>query len=370
MNLNKVFDKLTHLMKDNEIDLLIVGPSSELEYLTGLNPLVDERFKALFIFADKRYFYIAPELYYEETRELLGKDVDIFKWGDGEGFLTAVTKAEAKYLLSGKNIGISNGVSAVDLIDIRKVVNARFINACSVMENLRIRKTAEERDNLRKAASIADTVIPDIVKFIQPGMTEKDIKNEIERLLLEHGGQGTAFETIVASGPNSSRPHYNGDKRVIEKNDVIIMDFGCKYNGYCSDTSRTVFVGQPTEEQKKVYSIVLKANEEGERCAKEGATAEEVDAAARNVIKDAGYGQYFINRTGHGVGTAVHEGPYIKEGNKQVLEDGMAFSVEPGIYIPGKFGMRVEDIVLINDGKGEIMNKSTKDMNMLTTNRI
>jgi len=360
--LDRQIDRIVGLMDDESMNVLMLGPSSDLQYLTGLHPLVDERFKALFILSDKRYFYIAPELYYEETRQALGKDADIIKWGDSEGFLAAIEKANKKYNLNGMNIGVNDGIRAVDLIDMEAAVDAKFINGCSIMENVRIIKTDEEKDNLRKAARIADEAAGEIIKYIRPGIAEKDIKKKLEELLIEKGGQELAFDTIVASGPNSSRPHYNDDSRVIEKNDVIVLDFGCKYNGYCSDMSRTVFVGEPTEEQKKIYNIVVEANSKGEACAKQGATAEEVDLAARNVIRNAGYGEYFLNRTGHGVGTAVHEGPYIKEGNKLVLENGMAFSVEPGIYLPGKYGMRVENIVLIENGKAEILNKFTKEM--------
>ena len=355
-------DKIVHFMSDRKMDILVIGPSSDLQYLTGLKPFHDERFKALFILSDGRYFYVAPELYYEETMQTLGKDAEIFKWGDSEGFLKAINEANEKYGLEGKVIGVNDGIRAVDIIDVGNVVNAKFINGCSIIEGIRIIKTEEERDYLRKAARIADEVIPNIIKFIRPGVTEKDIKERIEKLLFEKGGEGTSFDTIVASGPNSSKPHYSDDSRVIEENDVMVLDYGCIYKGYCSDISRTIFVGEPTEEQKKVYNIILEANNKGEECARQGATAEEVDSAARNVIREAGYGQYFINRTGHGIGSGDHEAPYIKEGNKQVLKDGMAFSVEPGIYIPGKFGMRIEDIVLINDGKTEILNKATKDM--------
>jgi Xaa-Pro dipeptidase len=362
MFLNKQIDKLTNLMKAFNMDILVLGPSCDLEYITGLHPLVDERFKALFILADKRYFYIAPELYYEETREALGQNVDIIKWSDADGFITAILEAELKYELNGKTIGINDGIRAVDMIDISRHVNAVFLNGTSIVENIKLLKTHEEKECLRKAASIADKAAEEIAKYIHSGMTEKQIKDKLEELLFEYGGEEIAFETIVASGPNSSKPHYNGGSRVIEKNDVIVLDFGCRYKGYCSDISRMIFVGEPTEEQKKIYSIVVEANKRGKASAKGGVTAESVDLAARSVIKEAGYGNYFVNRTGHGIGTAVHEAPYIREGNKQILEDGMAFSIEPGIYIPGKYGMRVEDIVLINNGLGEVLNKASRDM--------
>ncbi|NLN48124.1 MAG: aminopeptidase P family protein, partial [Clostridiales bacterium] len=205
----------------------------------------------------------------------------------------------------------------------------------------------------------------EIVKFIKPGITEKDIANRLKELLIELGGESLSFDPIVASGPNSSKPHYSEDSRVIEEKDLIILDYGCKYKGYCSDISRTVFVGEPTEEQKKVYEIVLKANMEAEKAVKEGVTAHEVDATAQKVIRENGYGEYILSRTGHGIGIAVHEAPYIRQGNDQVLKTGMAFSVEPGVYIAGKFGMRVEDIVVVDGSGVNVLNKAPKEMTIV-----
>lgn len=353
---------LTNLMKNEDIDALMIGPSSDLEYFTGLNPMSDERFKALIILKDKRYFYICPELYYEETRELLGEDAHIFIWSDTDGFLKAIKEAANYYNLKNIKIGVNDAIRAIDILEIENAIKAKFFIGSGIIENVRIIKDEEEKSNLRKSAHIADEVAGEIIKFIRPGLTERDIKRKIEELFMEKGVQSLAFETIVASGPNSSKPHYNGDSRVIEEQDIIVLDFGCKYNGYCSDISRTVFVGEPTEEQKKIYDIVVKANTAAESFVKQGVTAEDVDKMARDVIKQAGYGQYFLNRTGHGIGRAVHEGPYIREGNKQVLENGMAFSIEPGIYLPGQYGMRVEDIVLIDNWSGEVLNKFIKDL--------
>ncbi|HYF74998.1 MAG TPA: M24 family metallopeptidase, partial [Candidatus Nitrosocosmicus sp.] len=231
-----------------------------------------------------------------------------------------------------------------------------------ILEKMRLQKNQEEEDFLRKAAAIADEVMGKVIAYIRPGLIERDISKKIEELFMECGGQGLSFYPIVASGPNTSRPHYNKDDRRIEEQDVIILDFGCRYNGFCSDISRTVFVGEPTEEQRKVFDIVVKANTAAEELVKPGVTAEQVDLTARNIIRDAGYGHCFLNRTGHGIGMAVHEGPYIKEGNTQILEPGMTFSVEPGIYIAGRFGMRVEDIVLVTENGKEVLNKYTKDI--------
>jgi Xaa-Pro dipeptidase len=356
---------LARLMSGESLDALIIGPNTDLTYLTGLNPLSDERFKALVILKDGRFFHICPELYYEETREALGTSTDIFVWSDGDGFLGAVQAADHSYHLDHMTIGVNDAVRAVDLLSLGTVITATFVIGSTVLEQIRVSKDQEEKDFLRTAARIADATLTEVLPFIHAGVVERDIKKKIGELFAAKGASELAFETIVASGPNSSRPHYTGGDRVITDHDVIVLDFGCRYHGYCSDTSRTVFVGEPTEEQCKIYEIVLQANLAGERAARAGVTAGEVDKAARDVIKAAGYGANFLNRTGHGIGMADHEAPYIKEGNPMVLQEGMAFSVEPGIYLAGRFGMRVEDIVLIDGGKAEILNISRKDMIVL-----
>ncbi len=358
---NKV-NEITGYMKEAGIDALCIGANSDMEYLTGLTPLSDERFKALVILGDGRHFSICPELYYEETRQVLGEDAPILVWSDAEGFLKAIDEANRLYGLEGANIGVNEEIRAVDIIDMQRTVNVSFVNGSGIMEKVRQIKDEDEGKRLKKAALIADQVAEEIVGFIRPGLTEGDIRKKIEELFMEKGADGLAFTPIVASGPNSSKPHYNDDRRVIEERDIIVLDFGGRHGGYCSDMSRTIFIGKPTREQEEIYNIVLSANTEAEGYARQGVTAGDVDRKARDVIREAGYGQYFINRTGHGIGMAVHEAPYIKEGSGTVLENGMAFSVEPGIYLPGRFGMRIEDIVLVENGEGRVLNRFTKEM--------
>jgi Xaa-Pro dipeptidase len=353
--------ELSKSLKALELEAMIIGPSSDLEYLTGLNFHPDERFKALFVLADDSYFCIMPELYYEEAREKLGTEADIYVWSDSEGFLPAVNRAAREYSIGDMPIGVNDGVRAVDILDIKADTGIDFINTSNILEGIRLIKSSEEQEFLKKAAEIADYVMGKVIEYIRPDMLERDINKKVEELFLEKGCE-LAFHSIVASGPNTSRPHYNKDDRKIEQQDIIILDIGCRYNGYCSDISRTVFVGQPTVEQIEIFDIVVKANENAEMLVAPGVPAEAVDLAARNIIKNAGYGQYFLNRTGHGIGMAVHEGPYIKEGNKEILEPGMTFSVEPGIYIAGKYGMRVEDIVLVTEKGREVLNKFSKKM--------
>ena len=358
-------NELARLMRAESMDALIVGPNTDLTYLAGLSPFLDERFKSLVILKDGHFFHICPELYYEETREALGPETDIFVWSDTDGFLKAADAANHSYHLDHMTIGINDAVRAVDLLSLGSVVTATFVVADRVLEQLRVCKSAEERDFLRMAARIADEVAAEILPSIHPGTTEQEVKKKIGELFAAKGTPELAFETIVASGPNSSRPHYMGGSRVITDHDVVVLDFGCRYHGYCSDTSRMVFVGEPTEEQRKVYEIVLQSNLAGERAARAGVTAGDVDKASRDVITAAGYGSNFLNRTGHGIGMADHEAPFIKQGNPMVLQEGMAFSVEPGICLAGRFGMRVEDIVIIDQGKAEVLNKSRKDITIL-----
>jgi Xaa-Pro aminopeptidase len=179
------------------------------------------------------------------------------------------------------------------------------------------------------------------------------------------GAEGVAFETLVASGPNSALPHHRAGGRKIDRGDVVILDYGCRVGGYCSDITRTVVCGKATEEVKKVYEVVRRAQERGVKAVKKGAEAKEIDRAARSEIDGAGYGEYFIHRTGHGIGIDVHEEPYIVEGNALLLEEGMAFSVEPGIYIPGRFGVRIEDIVVVGMDGAERMNNAGHSLEVL-----
>lgn len=364
----KYLEKLIALMNEVSIDAMFIAPSEDLEFLMEFSPHMDERFQGLFVTNDNRLFYIVPQLNREEIQGVLGNDGSVFDWGDGEGFLGVLTKAFEDYNLLGKTIGVNGTARAVNMLDIKSRLDVDFKNGKPILEELRIIKTEEEIDRLREAARMADNVFDELTKFIRPGMQEKDIKNKIEELFMEMGADGLSFNPIIASGPNSSKPHYNMDSRVIEEKDIIIIDFGCKYKGLCSDMTRTVFVGDISEEEKKIYDIVNRANEAGEKAVKAGVTAKSVDEIARSIIREEGYGQHFLNRLGHGIGYSVHEAPYIKGDNERKLEKGMAFSIEPGIYLPGKFGVRIEDIVVVTEDGVEILNKATKEPVVISAN--
>lgn len=356
-------EKLTRVLADEKLDALYIGPSTDAEYIADLELFDDERVKGLMISKVGRIFAMVPLLYKEELLHALGTDVSHKIWADHEGFQGAFRAGCEELGLVGGRIAFNDGVRAVDLINMTKAVKFEFADGTATLSPLRRQKDEEELKLMRKASQIADTVMEGLSKFIKAGMTELDVKKKIAALFAENGAQGSSFSPIVAAGPGASMPHYTRDDKVIEKGDFVVIDMGCRYGRYCSDITRTFCIGEPSDEQRKIYDIVLASQKAGEAAVKRGATGQDVDRASRKVIQDAGYGEYFLNRVGHGVGIAVHEEPYMIEGNDKPLEPGNVFSIEPGIYLAGRFGVRIENLVAVKpDGTGEALNKFTRDL--------
>ncbi|HOQ00227.1 MAG TPA: aminopeptidase P family protein [Acetivibrio clariflavus] len=233
------------------------------------------------------------------------------------------------------------------------------------IELLRLIKDSEEIELIKEAVRVADEAFSHVLKFIKPGVTETEIAAEIEYYLKKHGARGPSFDTIVASGWRSSLPHGVASNRVIEHGDAVTMDFGAICNEYCSDMTRTVFVGQPKEELKKIYGIVLEAQKAGVNGAVSGLTGREIDKIARDIISDAGYGENFGHSLGHGVGIEIHEDPRLSQQGTIKMRNGMVVTVEPGIYVSGLGGVRIEDMIVINDDKPMVLTSSPKDMIIL-----
>lgn len=228
-------------------------------------------------------------------------------------------------------------------------LNCELVPASAFLHRLRQVKDEEEIGRLIDAQRIAEDALEQILKEICVGMTEKEIAARLQYLMLRGGAEKMSFDPIVASGPNGSMPHAVPTDRRIQEGDFITMDFGCVYRGYCSDMTRTVAVGHVSEEMEKVYHIVLQAQLAGIAAARAGVSGREVDAAARHVIEDAGYGAYFGHSFGHGVGVEIHEQPTASPANEKLLPVGAVISAEPGIYIPGKFGVRIEDVIVVGE---------------------
>lgn len=237
--------------------------------------------------------------------------------------------------------------------------------ASSLMTELRGSKDEEELSCMTAAQRIAEGALEQILKEIRPGMTEKEIAARLNYLMVSAGAEKTSFDTIVASGPNGSMPHAVPGMRKVREGDFITMDFGCVYKGYCSDMTRTVALGRPSDEMRNVYDIVLQAQLAGIAAAKAGVTGAAIDGAARKVIQDAGYGAYFGHSFGHSLGIDIHEAPNAAPGNDKPMPDGAVVSAEPGIYLPGKFGVRIEDVMILRPDGAQVITKAPKALLVL-----
>jgi Xaa-Pro aminopeptidase len=242
--------------------------------------------------------------------------------------------------------------------------STRFSPASELTCELRMRKDPEEIGLLRRAAAAADRVVARLEATRFSGRTERDLARQIAAMTVEEGHDDAAF-TIVASGPDAASPHHEPGSRVMGEGDTVVVDFGGSVSGYGSDTTRTFSVGEPSSEVAAAHEVLQAAQGAAVAAVRPGVPAEEIDRVAREIISTAGYGDRFIHRTGHGIGLETHEHPYIVEGNRLPLEAGMVFSVEPGIYVPGRFGMRIEDIVAVTDGGVGPLNRSSHGMRVV-----
>jgi Xaa-Pro aminopeptidase len=229
---------------------------------------------------------------------------------------------------------------------------------------LRAIKDAEELDRLAAAGAAADACFEAILGVRFAGRRETEVAADLAQLLIDHGHSQVDF-TVVGSGPNGANPHHEAGDRTIEDGDMIVLDFGGLKNGYGSDTSRTIHVGEPTEQEREVHEVVRAAQQAGFEAVKPGVPCQDIDRACRRVITEAGYGEQFLHRTGHGIGVTTHEPPYMVEGETQPLQPGMCFSIEPGIYLADRFGVRIEDIVAVTEDGGRRLNATTREMQIV-----
>ena len=255
-----------------------------------------------------------------------------------------------------------NYLSVAEFSEYEKKLHAKLIPMHKEISSFRSVKEEWELELMRQAQKITDQAFSEILGRVKPGMTEKQLQAELIYCLYKNGGEGLSFDPIVVSGPNTSLPHGVAGDRVIREGDFVTMDFGVLYKGYCSDMTRTVAVGYATEEMKKVYETVAKAQLAGIAAMKAGVTGKEVDAAARQVIANAGYGSYFGHGYGHSLGLEVHEAPNCNPSGDTVMQENMVSSAEPGIYLPGKFGVRIEDVLIFKADGSENLANSPKNL--------
>ncbi len=264
------------------------------------------------------------------------------------------------------NVGFESGTMTVDAHRrYTQELSCILTPAQPLLDDLRASKDAEELESMRRAQVITDEAFRAVLNFIRPGMTEQEIAARLVYEMLRRGGEKVSFPPIVAAGANGSKPHAVPGGTVVETGMFITMDFGCKVDGYCSDMTRTVALGQPTEEMEQVYATVLAAQKAGINAARAWVPGKEVDEAARRVIREAGYGEYFTHSFGHSLGVDIHESPNASPSEDRLLPVGAVISAEPGIYLPGRFGVRIEDVLIVKEGGCEDITQSPKDLIVL-----
>lgn len=342
--------KLQAAMKAQGLDAVALNPGSSLIYLSGLHFHLMERPTLLIVTAAGEAAIVLPEL---EKGKLMGDAAHFraFTYGDDPSTWAAAVSAVAKHLdMPGGKIGVEP--TCIRFLELEYLNNAfsgmEFVDGSVVFGTLRLTKNADEIARMKRAASIAQTALLATLKTLRAGMTEKAIANELIIQLLRAGSDpDMPFQPIVATGPNSANPHAVPTDRELQPGDLLLVDWGAGFEGYFSDITRTFTFGEVDPELVKVGAIVQAANEAGRKAGKAGLVAGIVDRAARAVIDAAGYGSCFTHRTGHGLGMEAHEPPYIFAENDLVLAEGMTFTVEPGIYLPGRGGVRIEDDVVV-----------------------
>lgn len=357
MNAKRIY----HLMKilvDNDLHAAVFNPGSNMAYLTGLNFHLSERPIVLIISQSALPLIVLPEL---EAPKLQGVDIQI----EGITYTDNPETWQKAFIQAAKAAGLSGRSVAVDENELRVLElkllesaaqGASFVSFAAGFSELRICKDETEIAFMQQAAVIAEGAFEAIQNSIIVGITEKELASELTMQLYRQGSDPELpFQLHVSSGENSANPHAMPTERILQQGDLVLFDWGARFNGYCSDITRTVALGEIDDELKHIYDVVLKANQAGRETAKNGISAGEVDKAARAVIDGYGYGKYFIHRLGHGLGMMGHEPPYIFAGNNLVLKTGMVHTIEPGIYLPGKGGVRIEDDVVITDNGCELL---------------
>ncbi|MFE4450338.1 M24 family metallopeptidase [Streptomyces sp. NPDC056796] len=339
---------------------VLVAPGPDMVHLTGYRPTADtERLTLLVLRAGHDPVLVVPALEAADAERAAGSPaLTLRDWTDAANpyTLTAgLLDAEGRF-------GISDNAWALHLLALHKLLpGTSYASLTDVLPMLRAVKDTAELERLAAAAAAADATYEQILKVRFSGRRESDVAADLAALLLGHGHSQVDF-TVVGSGPNGADPHHEAGDRVIERGDMVVLDFGGLKHGYGSDTSRTVHVGEPTAEEQRVHDVVREAQEAGCGAVRPGAACQDIDRAARAVITEFGYGERFIHRTGHGIGVTTHEPPYMIEGEEQPLVPGMCFSVEPGIYLPGRFGVRIEDIVTVTESGGRRLNTTAREL--------
>ncbi|MBO3752343.1 aminopeptidase P family protein [Streptosporangiaceae bacterium NEAU-GS5] len=343
------------------LDALLLTPGPDLRYVTGYDAMPMERLTCLAVPASGEPFLMVPrlELPAAEHSPASRLGVEFVPWEETDDPYAQV----GIRLGAVRKVGLADRMWAMQSLRLRDAMpGAEQTLAGGVLRELRMRKSPAEVAALREAGAAIDTVHAQVPNFLKAGRTEREVGKDIAEAIIA-AGHATVDFTIVGSGPNGASPHHELSDRIIQPGEPVVVDIGgAMPSGYCSDSTRVYCIGEPPADYAAYYAVLQAAQQAACAHVRPGVTCESIDAAAREVIADAGYGDYFIHRTGHGIGLETHEEPYIVTGNTELMEPGFAFSVEPGIYLPGMHGARIEDIVVCGEAEGERVNLSARDI--------
>jgi Xaa-Pro dipeptidase len=361
-------EKLNASLRTSGLDAVALNPGPTLKYLTGLNFHLMERPVVLLVAPGNDPVIVLPELELPKVDSFPFK-VQAFAYGENPSEWGQAFRNAAQALgLDGMRIGVEP--RAMRLLEFRYIKTgapeAEYPDASDVLSQLRLKKDKAEVEAMRRAVRIAQDALEATIPSIKIGMTERELSSELVMQLLKHGSESELpFAPIVSGGPNSANPHASPSERKLRAGDMLVVDWGAGYDGYISDLTRTFAVGEVDAEYAKIHKIVQASNAAGRAAAVPGAPCANVDKAARDVIEKAGYGKYFTHRTGHGIGMEGHEDPYMRGDNMQLLEAGMAFTVEPGIYLTDRNGVRIEDNMVITEDGADCLSDMPREMRVV-----
>lgn len=355
---------LSAVLEARGLDAIAIVPGANMIYFTGLHVHLSER-PIIALFDHEGLSIIIPQLETPKVDERPDLRARVFAWNDTDGYEGAFAQAVDALDLRGGVLGVDGMTMRVsEWLAFQRIAPDLQVQAVErELIRIRSRKNPDEIEAMRRAVKISEAALARLTEWVRPGMTEREIAARLASDQLELGGEGESFDTLVQTGPNSASPHGAPGNRALQENEFLLIDFGCLFNGYPSDITRTFCLGQPSDEMQRIFDTVVRANEAARAAVKPGVPMGEIDRAARDVIEAAGYGDYFIHRTGHGLGLEVHEPiPQIAAGVTDLLEPGMTFTIEPGIYIPGLGGVRVEENVAVTDTGVDVLTSFPREL--------
>ncbi|MCT4509658.1 MAG: Xaa-Pro peptidase family protein [Tepidibacter sp.] len=355
---NKRLEKVLKKMEYKNIPQMLVSDPAAIFYLTGKWFHPGERLLALYINTSGENKLFVNELF--PVNENLG--VEIVWYNDTQDGVEIISK----YVDKTNTIGVDKNWPARFLLRLMELEGgSKFVNGSMILDRVRMCKDDEEKNLMREASRLNDIAVERMIESVSNNLSEKKMADLLNNIYEEIGADGFSFDPIIAYGENAANPHHEPSNTIIKEGDSIIIDIGCVKDSYCSDMTRTVFYKSVSDKAKEVYNTVLEANKKAISIVKPGIKFSEIDLAARNYIEDKGYGKYFTHRTGHSIGIEVHDFGDVSSVNNDEVAPGMIFSIEPGIYIPGEVGVRIEDLVLVTEDGCEVLNKYSKDLKVI-----